>query len=493
MPVNTTHAEYDATLPLWQRMRTVMAGEDAVKAAGELYLPKLDSQTDAEYQGYKLRAAFFNATARTAEGFVGLLFRRDPLVRMPGGPPVLAAALAGFVEDADLLGTPVTAYAKAVLEEVIAVGRCGTLVDWEAEAPARAYLARYAAENILNWRTERVGGRRVLVLVVLREEMALAEGDGFAAVAVEQLRVLRLETVPSPETGVPSPGRYVVEIWQRSGAAGAWAVVERRVPQRMGQALSLIPFVFHGPRNSLPAVDRPPLADVVAVNLDHYRLSADYHHGLHFTALPTAWVSGFENGSELRIGSSTAWVSEAPGAAAGFLEFTGQGLTTFERAMDRAERLLGALGSRMLAEQKRVAESAAAIDLRHSGENSVLGGMAVSVSDSLTQAVRWAVWWQGREEVTDAGSPGRSGAAVGAVAAFVSLNLDFNATAMAAAELTAMVGAWQSGAISHDTLLDALRRGELLPDGRTNVAERELLALRLVVPPAAAGVALAGV
>ncbi len=145
MPVNTTHAEYDATLPLWQRMRTVLAGEDAVKAAGELYLPKLDSQTDAEYQGYKLRAAFFNATARTAEGFVGLLFRRDPLVRMPGGPPALAAALAGFVEDADLLGTPVTAYAKAVLEEVIAVGRCGTLVDWEAEAPARAYLARYAA------------------------------------------------------------------------------------------------------------------------------------------------------------------------------------------------------------------------------------------------------------------------------------------------------------------------------------------------------------
>ena len=68
-----------------------------MKAAGEL--PKLDSQTEAEYQGYKLCPAFFNAPARTAEGFVGLLFRRDPLVRMPGGPPALAAALAGFVED----------------------------------------------------------------------------------------------------------------------------------------------------------------------------------------------------------------------------------------------------------------------------------------------------------------------------------------------------------------------------------------------------------
>ena len=47
-------------------------------------------------------------------------------------------------------------------------------------------------------------------------------------------------------------------------------------------------------------------------------------------------VDYLDKGASLRIGSSTAWVSETPGATAGFLEFTGQGLTTFERAMDRA-------------------------------------------------------------------------------------------------------------------------------------------------------------
>jgi hypothetical protein len=88
-------------------------------------------------------------------------------------------------------------------------------------------------------------------------------------------------------------------------------------------------------RHSLPHVDKLPLADIIAVNLDHYRLDADYKHGLHFTALPTAWVSGFDKAVTLRIGSSAAWVAETPGATAGFLEFTGQGLTTFERAMDR--------------------------------------------------------------------------------------------------------------------------------------------------------------
>ena len=71
-------------------------------------------------------------------------------------------------------------------------------------------------------------------------------------------------------------------------------------------------------------MDKLPLADIIAVNLDHYRLNADYKHGLHFTALPTAWVSGFDKSSNLRIGSSTAWVAETPGATAGFLEFTGQ-------------------------------------------------------------------------------------------------------------------------------------------------------------------------
>ena len=59
--------------------------------------------------------------------------------------------------------------------------------------------------------------------------------------------------------------------------------------------------------------DKLPLADIIAANLDHYRLDADYKHGLHFAALPTAWVSGFDKAAALRIGSSSAWVVGHPG------------------------------------------------------------------------------------------------------------------------------------------------------------------------------------
>jgi len=225
--------------------------------------------------------------------------------------------------------------------------------------------------------------------------------------------------------------------------------------------------VFHGPRHSLPDVDKLPLADIIAVNLDHYRLNADYKHGLHFTALPTAWVSGFDKAANLRIGSSTAWVTETPGATAGFLEFTGQGLATFERAMDRDERLMAILGSRMLEEQKRVGETAQAIELRQSGENSVLMTLALSVSDSVSQVLRWVYWWNSTEDSPET---------ISEDLVLLQLNTDFSAKGLASDELTAIVAAWQAGAISQATMFDLFRRGEVLPPGRTDEEEGRLTA-----------------
>ena len=49
MPVNSLHPDYLEMLNAWSRARDVIAGEDAVKAAGEKYLLRLDSQTDDEY------------------------------------------------------------------------------------------------------------------------------------------------------------------------------------------------------------------------------------------------------------------------------------------------------------------------------------------------------------------------------------------------------------------------------------------------------------
>ena len=83
MAVNATHPDFDAAALEWSRARDVLAGEDGVKSGGEKYLPRLDCQTDEEFAAYRKRASFFNATARTADGYVGLMFRRPPFVQAP--------------------------------------------------------------------------------------------------------------------------------------------------------------------------------------------------------------------------------------------------------------------------------------------------------------------------------------------------------------------------------------------------------------------------
>jgi hypothetical protein len=235
MAVNSTHPDYEASALDWSRARDVLAGEDAVKAAGEKYLPRLDSQTDDEFAAYRKRASFFNATARTAEGYVGLVFRRPPFIKVPEVRAGLATsagvgrALADFVNDADMQGTTLAAYAKNVVWEVMGVGRAGSLVDWCSSAAShhgglppveeRAYVSLYTAEQITNWQVGRVNGRNVPTLVVLRETVCRwntgPAGDEFVPELVEQIRVLKLVV---GDTSADAGGRREyhcqVDIWQ---------------------------------------------------------------------------------------------------------------------------------------------------------------------------------------------------------------------------------------------------------------------------------------
>jgi hypothetical protein len=391
------------------------------------------------------------------------------------------------------------AYAKNVTNEIVTVGRAGSLIDWSNGSEDRACVSLYHAEQILNWRVQRVNGRSVPTLISLREFANSSapnspnDPDPFASTTVERIRILKLvdastlSTLNYSDYQPPSTPQkiYVVELWQRNPDTSPfsysnsrnrkpeWLLVGSAIPKRHGVPLPFIPFVFHGPNHSRPDIDKTPITDILAVNLDHYRLDADYKHGLHFTALPTAWVSGFDKTSDLKIGSTSAWVTEAPNATAGYLEFKGQGLTSFERAMDRDERLMAVLGSRLLENQKRVGETAQAIELRQSGENSILSNIATSVSESLTRVLRWAYWWHSFEEVPDHITDND---------ALVRLNTDFSLQGLTSQELLAIVSAWQNNAISRDTMFELFRRGEILPDGRTNDEELRLLSLRSAVP-----------
>lgn len=447
--VSTTHPSFSAHAELWSRLRDVIAGSDAVKAGGERYLPRLEGQTPSDYDGYRQRALFYGATNRTRAGLLGAIMRKSPEVRA-------SDALRQELTDVTLAGDPLDAFATTQLSELLAVGRCGVLVDLakDDDSRNRPYWVGYRAEQILNWRTTMIGGTRTLVLVVLKESVESPHPENrFATKCTEQYRVLELVN-----------GRYQVTIWRADNRWNRFELSETITPTRQGTPLDFIPFQFFGPTSIAADIERPPLLDLVDVNLSHYRSSADLEHGRHFTALPTPWVSGMKaDGAGLRIGSGVAWVPEDPSAKAGMLEFTGQGLRALETAMESKERLMAVLGARLLETQPRLQETAEAVRLRHSGDASTLATIGATMSRALTRLARWHSWWRG--EKPDVVS-----------ATHIVLNRDFVDARLAPDELRSLMMLWQAGGMSFETLYANLQAGELTRAGVTARDERHAIA-----------------
>lgn len=453
--VNHTHPDYDRMAIKWKRCRDVIAGQDAIHTAGEAYLRRLKDQTDEDYAAYVERAGFYNATWRTMAALMGMMFRKPPHVELPGN-------VATFANDIDLAGTHIDTFARKVAVEVLGLGRVAVLVDvpdMAANAPAtlaeaeraglRPMLKTYPAETLINWKYERVNNRHVLTFAVLTE-MAEVPEDEFKSGAVQRWRVLDLVG-----------GTYRQRVFQKAENGKDFEQVGPDIfPLRNGETLDFVPLFIVGVDGIDSTVDEPPLIDLVDLNLSHYRSNADYEHGCHFTGLPTAVVSGYVGDGmgqqSLYIGSQAAWVFPDPQAKAQYLEFTGQGLGALERALDRKEAQMAILGARMIAEERRVAETATTASIHRSGENSVLANLALAVSDAMEKALAVFAQWS-----NVAGAP------------VYQINRDYSPAMLDASQITALLKAVQMGQISGQSLHELLQRADLLDSAVTFEEEQE--------------------
>ena len=341
----------------------------------------------------------------------------------------------------------------------MSVSRLGILVDADGEEVVYAEL--YKAENVINWRTMRIEGKEEVVMVVLQEEYSDLESDQFEVKKAMQIRVLHL-TKGLQRT----EEKYMY--WQQVYRKGidnnkdTWIEFgDPIIPMRKGAKLERLPFIFVNPNSLTPEVEKPVLLDLVDVNLSHYRTSADLEHGAHYTALPTAWIAGFNPDNTYSIGSGEAWVSEKTDAKAGYLEFTGQGLDSLMALKASKEQLMAVLGARMLEDQKKASEAADTHRIRQSGESGALSVVVGTATQALTQALKLIIWWKGGSEDADVE---------------YTLNDDFVDSRMQPDELVAFMKLWQSASISQDTFLFNLQRGEILPPDVTIDDEKELIA-----------------
>ena len=231
MPVTTHHANYEARVEDWSRVRDAIVGESAVKAARETYLPRppgmrqathvvLDGGKrtgDDRYDFYLGFAEFPEIIGPTIDGLQGLIHEKPAEV-------VLPSQLDYLIKDATPDGEGIDILWERITREVIAAGRINLLHDVGADDLVR--FCSYSAESMINWRLSPKREGSEPQLVVLREEVEEEGDDGFEVKPVIIYRELRL-----------LDGLYAVRRWVEGEKGEMLLVVTEDTNEMVGSSL----------------------------------------------------------------------------------------------------------------------------------------------------------------------------------------------------------------------------------------------------------------
>lgn len=439
------HQEYIARQSQWTKCRDAKNGEDSIHEAGETYLPRLTLQADDEYEAYKLRARWFNAFNKTVSGYTGLVMRNAIQVLYPEG-------MEDIVNDIDQSGADVQAYIKKALEELLEVGRFGTLLDFTnikdgatiADADkqnARVYWLAYKTEDIMDW--EYIKGK--LVYVVLKEH--LTKRDPFYIEYGKSTRYRVLELID----GVYTQSIYIEGDGRTKASASEDdnmdVMVSQKTPVIDNKTLDRIPFYINQP-DFTPEVNMPPLMDLCNLNLAHYRLKADHAHALHFVALPTPYVTGVDPNdpnSPKTIGPQKLWLIENELAKVGMLEYEGTGVHSIHKELEVMEEQMAILGSRLLSPEPGIEKTATSAKIKSISETSDLSSIITVLNKQFNDLFDETVIWFGAIFNSS-----------------VNISKDFIPINMDSQMILALVSSWMKGAFDTSTLVHNLQRGEII-------------------------------
>ncbi|WP_085747310.1 DUF4055 domain-containing protein [Pseudomonas sp. R45(2017)] len=459
--VTFTRPEYTAAQYRWRLVRDVCKGSETIKAAGDRYLPRPNAADTSEdnkqrYEAYKKRAVFYNATGRTKHSLVGAVFRTWPTLTVPG-------ALDYVAKDVDGQGVSVYQQSQSVIGHLLEVGRHGLLVDYasveagtvskadELSGRARANIASYTAESIINWKTRQVGGQHLLSLVVLRETVDVDTDDGFGSEQVIQYRVLRLDLA----------GQYTQEVWEEGSGKTSQIVAPFTPLNGIGRPWQVIPFQFVGSENNDTTIDDAPLYDMAEVNIGHYRNSADYEEAAYLVGQPQPWMAGLDeqwrdhmekNG--IFLGSRAPWLLPVNGTCG---VWQAQPNTVAKEAMESKKQDMVSLGARLI-ERGSAVKTATQADNDSAAEHSVLSLVVSNVSEAYSQCLAWMA-----EFVNATGE------------VVYKLNQDFSQITLDPTVLVALFNAVQGGKLPEGDFWQYLRdRGVINPEKTDDEIRDEL-------------------
>jgi hypothetical protein len=450
--VANTSSAYDRMAPAWKRIRTLLAGTDAMRAMAQEYLPQHEEESAPAYQTRLDRAVLVNFTEQTLEQLVGMPFS-EPVALDEDVPPIIEELL----EDVDLQGNNLDVFCRTWFRAGVAKGFSHVLVEFPRpvasiddagnEVPrtleddrrdnVRPYWVAVEPENLIAAYAEMVNGREVLTHVRILE--TCTERNGFAEREVVRIRVLE-------------PGYFWLYEQQKKDE---WAVVEEGHTGRDD-----IPLVtFYADRQGFMQA-KPPLLDLAHLNIAHWQSSSDQRHVLTVSRFPILAVSGAssDDTDKLRIGPNSWLATPTPDGKWYYVEHTGAAIEAGRKDLEDLENQMAGYGAQFL-KRRSGNETATARALDSSEASSQLQAMALCFKDCVEQALQLTAEWLALE---DGGS--------------VLVKTEFGETMGDSQGGELLLKARAAREISHNTFIEEMKRRGLLNEDVDAEEEREMLA-----------------
>lgn len=408
--LSNVHPEYQCMESAWTQMRDCWSGQQAVKSAGQRYLPATSGMVEdgmvedglsgngkgaLAYNAYLTRALFHSFVSDAVDTMLGMIWNKPPLYEIP-------TQLEYLLQKATTGGEGLKQLHRSINRQQLVTGRIGILVDLPATAGTgepRPYLAPYFAERVINWDAGFRGQTEVETLnLVVLDECGPVRVNTFGWDTKQQFRVLMLG---SPD-GNESEGIYRYGVFQGDGnQAASFDFSKMIAATSRGTPFDHIPFTFINANSTLSTPCDPPLLGLSDLSLAIYRLEADYRQALFMQTQDTLFTKGFSDSEQkpLRTGAGARIHSNVKDADAKFIGVASQGLPELRTARENDLKMAASKAGELMDASSRARESGTALEMRIGTKTSLMGEIAISAAEGMERILRDVGRWVGVKDL----------------------------------------------------------------------------------------------
>ena len=423
----------------WGPIDAMIGGTDYFKRNAPFFIPQNPKEDDAAYKRRVAHAVVSPYTIRLCEQAVGLILRKPVTLESTAEGGDIDPYWEEFCKDVDGQGTDLNDYARHIALSALLWGHSATMVDYPSTAPApnlaveremglRPYFVEVNVRQILGWRKSQDNPIAPVSQVRIDEWVNIPLGE-FGDETIRQVRVLEND-------------RWRVYRRQADGLRdGNWYIHEEGT-----NPLGEIPLAVTYSAKVAELVSKPPLLPIANINILHTVRQCDLNHALTVAALPVLVLKGFDDQDNVIGLSANSAILMPPEGDASYVEPVGQGSFDAQAAfIKELESQMSNLGISTIFSQMNSPETAESKRLSRTDSDSLLAILSKNLEASLQQAFDLAAQFNGKE------------------APIVQIDRDFDLQVLDGPQVAQYMALWQNGAISHETLLQSLKRGEVLP------------------------------